>query len=117
MARTLLKMFIDDDFLLSRRSAPIFYTNGEPKTLSETASILIYPNPATETIKIVSKVKITSDALVEIQDQYGSVVKISKLAKDEKEISIDIKNIANGVYFVSLSDNNVTAKQKFIVAH
>ncbi len=117
MARTLLKMFIDDDLLSSRRSAPTFYTNGKAGNHSTLSNILVYPNPATESIKIVSKINLSGDALIEIQDQYGRILKVSKLSKDEKEISIDIKDLTSSVYFVSLSDNNVSAKQKFIVTH
>jgi hypothetical protein len=87
---------------------PIFSTGLDPvlsvPEIAEQPTILVYPNPANETINV----DIDSDSeLVIIYDSYGRVV------KQEIGKSIEIGNLTKGIYFVSIP--SVSSKtSKFI---
>jgi hypothetical protein len=87
---------------------PIFSTGLDPvlsiPEIAEQPTILVYPNPANETINV----DIDSDSeLVIIYDSFGRVV------KQEIGKSIEIGNLTKGIYFVSIP--SVSSKtSKFI---
>jgi hypothetical protein len=74
--------------------------------------IIIYPNPIQNSLQIVSKGQITR---VEITDVLGKEVIDYKLQIISKKIEIDISNLKEGVYFLSVKTNSGTSTQKIIV--
>lgn len=68
----------------------------------------IYPNPA-NTYLYVDYKNTTPQTILQISDVLGNVVKQQRLQKE-----IDIKDIANGVYFVKVTDGNKVKVAKFL---
>lgn len=68
----------------------------------------IYPNPA-NTYLYVDYKNTTPQTILQISDVLGNVVKQQRLQKE-----IDIKDIANGVYFVKVMDGNKVNVAKFL---
>jgi hypothetical protein len=74
--------------------------------IAETASISLYPNPASETINITCGEKINS---IEVVDLLGKVV------YQGKETTIDVSAFAKGNYFVRVQTDNGTITKKVVV--
>ncbi len=73
--------------------------------------ISTYPNPVTNELKIDnSEFRIKE---VEICDAFGKNVRHIEINSISSIISIDVSEIANGVYFIS--SNNSLVKQRFVV--
>ncbi|MFD2160877.1 T9SS type A sorting domain-containing protein [Paradesertivirga mongoliensis] len=103
---------------------------GNTNTLSDVFYIYgyqfaMYPNPASEEI-IVSKgnnntkdktVKYTSRKIdIMLLDDKGKVLKHKEMY-DESQVSLDVRNIANGIYFVHIKDGKKTVKKQIILQH
>jgi hypothetical protein len=73
------------------------------------SSISIYPNPATNELNIEA----TTTSKIEIMNLAGLV--IINIAAKEKNTTIDISTLAQGIYFVKLSSENGVAVKKFII--
>jgi hypothetical protein len=59
----------------------------------------LYPNPATEFINLVSNKVSTEESIVELYNSSGLIISTSKL---NYNIRLNIKNLANGVYFIKV---------------
>ena len=76
-------------------------------------NISIYPNPATDILKI----NLGNDALqADVQNIYIYDLKGSLISKTTKfESSLDIKNLSKGTYFVKIKfSNSVVTKNLFV---
>lgn len=70
--------------------------------LSEGKSFTIYPNPT----KNIINIKVNKEDLglpIKLFDNYGKVV-LSKII-DQADINLDLKNLADGIYFIRFEDN------------
>lgn len=72
----------------------------------------MYPNPTNNTITI-SPLTTESDALVEISNAVGQVVKAEKL--NNSTLIISVEDIETGIYFVSVKSKTGKAVSKLIV--
>lgn len=79
------------------------------KTLGS-RNILIYPNPASSSIRIEN----AADSDVTIFNELGSVVMTQE--KIDSYQTIEIPDLRNGVYFVRLSQDNSSVTQRIVVA-
>ncbi len=70
------------------------------------SDLTIYPNPANDILNIVG---LTDDSEIEIYDLSG---KVQKVVNAQNRVSIDISDLAAGVYFVKVnsSENSVVKK-------
>lgn len=92
-----------------------------PKTITEPRdngnSWVIYPNPATDVLKLTYKGSgdLKGVVNVQIQDVSGKVVIKFRSGSMYKTISIPISNLQRGTYFIQLSVlNEMMMNQKFI---
>lgn len=85
-------------------------TSIEEETKSELA-YMIYPNPASNYLTIASDIK-SEKVNVEITDVTNRSIKQTEVNFNNGDVSIDISDLINGVYFVRM--NNVI--KQFIVA-
>lgn len=76
------------------------------------SNILIYPNPATNTIKI-KDISNSSNAKIEVIDISGRIIKTLNSTLDS-ELSIDISELTSGNYMLRLQSENGTTVKKFI---
>ena len=72
-------------------------------------NILIYPNPASNVIKIEN----ARDADVTLFDDQGKIVLSQNKISDSQ--TIDIPGLRNGIYFIRLSKDNSSVTQQIVV--
>jgi ATP-dependent protease HslVU (ClpYQ) peptidase subunit len=75
--------------------------------------IILYPNPATETLKIEFNGMFMGKSTINIKDIIGKEIYSNIIQSND--IIIDISNYFKGIYFVSIFDGNKTLVKKFIV--
>lgn len=68
------------------------------------SEIKIYPNPVSEILNLTEKVE-----RIEITDQNGRFLKMQKNSK-----SIDVQNLASGIYYLKIINGQKTETKKFI---
>jgi Secretion system C-terminal sorting domain/YHYH protein len=85
----------------------------EEKFIAIEQNIKLYPNPATDILKI----NLGNDALIsDVQNIYIYDLKGSLISKTPKfESSLDIKNLSKGTYFVKIQFSNSVVTKKLIV--
>jgi len=77
------------------------------------ATFSIYPNPAGNELRVKSYE--LRDMSVEIYDVFGRLQKAeSRKQNAEGTMVVDISNLAAGIYFIKLIDENCSAVQRFI---
>ena len=79
-------------------------------------SIYVYPNPAKSMMFLKWK-NSNTNTTVEIIDMIGKVVYTEIIDNAINNISVDIADLKNGVYFVQLSTDNSIRTKKLIVQH
>jgi uncharacterized protein (TIGR03790 family) len=97
---------------------------GDPKTsiiidntvglskIENAADIEIYPNPSTDLVFIKSQVKIDS---YKLYDSYGNILINKKITTQTNQLSINLKEYVNGIYFIQLFKTDGYALNKRIV--
>lgn len=78
--------------------------------LIEVINISIYPNPATDILRISADQKAE---FINIMDVFGKIIKT--VQPNTESIEIDISDFAGGVYFVQIGINNQAVVKKLIV--
>jgi large repetitive protein len=92
-----ITLTVSDGSLSATQKFTITVTPASAINETTADTFTISPNPATDRIKIKAGVIITS---VQIIDITGKV--ISKQICDDNEVSIDVDNLSNGLYFVKV---------------
>jgi hypothetical protein len=102
-------------------SIAVFSLNCAAVSVNEatlTSAISIFPNPSDDHVTVNVTLNELANVLVNVCDLNGVVV-ASVTASQVKVLSetLDLTELANGVYFVKCSINGVSTVQKLIVAH
>lgn len=88
-------------------------------TLSNVSEV--YPNPATDKATIGFTLKDAANVNVTVSNSIGQVVKTQSLGKynanQQGGARIDVSNLSNGVYFVTVNANGQNVTKRLIVAH
>ncbi|MGP8214286.1 MAG: T9SS type A sorting domain-containing protein [Bacteroidia bacterium] len=77
------------------------------------ASILVYPNPATQTLNIKFNGIKAGLASISIVDVAGREI-CSELSIENGELSMNIGNLSSGIYFVKVTTNTSSQVVKFV---
>ena len=78
--------------------------------------LLLYPNPASETITVVFKTY--EEKTVRVFDQFGKMVYHKDLVDGIRSHQIETGKLASGVYFIQIeSTDNQLIREKFILSH
>ncbi len=77
-------------------------------------SMILYPNPVKELLNVNVAGKKGEQVLVEIKNITGQVIKSISVNANTK-ISIDVKDLSAGMYFVTATGSNIET-QRFIKA-
>lgn len=106
----------------------IVWTDGTVDTLEKVRGVgiaevtkqnelLLYPNPVKETLNVVFTSRSSQEAVINIIDLRGALVKSEKvnLRNNLNEISLNVSNLNAGIYFVQLSTNEGVVTKKLIV--
>ena len=75
----------------------------------------LYPNPAKETLNINVKFADATDVMYILTDVSGRVIKmVNSQNVNEETKSLDISNLAPGVYMLSAKTDKGTSTERFI---
>lgn len=80
-------------------------------------NLQIYPNPAFESVTIESKLSMEGVTLLSIMDLMGKTVYTEQInpAKDGLHHQINLNDVPNGVYFVTLQNESIRLTRKLII--
>jgi hypothetical protein len=73
----------------------------------------IYPNPASETLTITTPIELAYPAVATVFNALGQVVLTKQLNANQQQL--DVSNLPNGVYTISLQTSLVKVAQKILV--
>lgn len=82
---------------------------------ANTFGVSIYPNPASEEVKVSFNLNGAAAATVNVIDMTGKVVASQEAAAGSNAVSINTSNLSAGVYSVSFTANNTTVTKKLVV--
>ena len=83
-----------------------YFASEQMKELMEEAfSLNVYPNPATDLLNVEITPSDTGKMLLEVFDLSGKAV-INKTAANEPLMQLDIKNLAEGTYYLKITQLN-----------
>jgi hypothetical protein len=77
------------------------------------ASMSIFPNPATQKFELKFNSNITENTYVKVIDIAG--VSVKNIPLSTNQLIVDMSEFSNGVYFVFVQSNSFVAKQKLIL--
>jgi hypothetical protein len=78
-------------------------------------TLKIYPNPARETVNLLFTRTVNDPVDIRIQNTSGIVVNSLSLFPSGRIISINIKGLPAGIYFVTVTTNDFTTSGKLII--
>jgi hypothetical protein len=97
-----------------------FYT-GEPVSVTHTgkkgASMMVYPNPASDVIHIVVEGLSMTQGRIELQDMFGRTVR--RMAYAGANNTLSVSGLADGVYQVTYSseaERGIRIQQRVLIA-
>ncbi len=67
-----------------------------------------YPNPCSDFTTIVLNNRNINDLTIQIVDLFGRTVQTEKNTNNSNLVKIDVSNLANGIYYCRILDNNST---------
>jgi len=108
----------DDDNLITLDNVLVKGTRVDDASIEENNkfSFSAYPNPATDRINIGYQLDQSSTVIVKVLDNTGRVIKLVNLGTQSgnNSASIDVADLAAGIYTVSMETGNAKTSKKFI---
>ena len=94
-------------------STGMLLLNEEPEPEAEDAGISIYPNPARESVHITTQTGFITNIRMEAPD--GSVVHNFQTASRRREVSLNLKGLPAGIYFLRVQLDSGKSRVELIV--
>ena len=121
-ARALLSLFQEinyNDFELCDISEARSFIEKANKERAKNESILVYPNPASQTLNIqLTDSEIDKAIRIELKDLTGRVLKVTNINGKDSSVSIPINELPQGIYICTGFENNRQIfAEKFVVLH
>lgn len=88
------------------------------ETSTSVNELKIYPNPARRSCTITTSMKESGNMKIIVYNSQGQVVKIpynGYMSADEDDFEMDISDLSNGLYFISLSTDSFYTLQKLLI--
>ncbi len=108
----------DDDNLITIDNILVTGTFVDDASISENNAFTFsaYPNPAVDFINLGYQINGTSDVFVRVMDNTGRIIRIMDLTSQNgnNTVTVDVADLAAGVYTVSIETNNGKAVKKFV---
>ncbi len=82
---------------------------------SPESQIYIYPNPTQGQVELSFNGYVLNNATIEVINQLGQVVRTITVNEASSSISIDLSNLAQGVYNINVVSNNIVVTKKVTV--
>ncbi|MEZ4890332.1 MAG: T9SS type A sorting domain-containing protein [Crocinitomicaceae bacterium] len=82
------------------------------------SGVSVYPNPAADNAEVSFNLNAASDVTINVVDVNGKVVNsnvLKNLAVGANSTSLNVANLANGVYSVVIKSNDSTVTKKLVV--
>jgi PKD repeat protein len=83
---------------------------------SSIKSVVLYPNPVQNELFLELNTKQSANAIVEVKDVMGRLIKTQTLATQTgfNQVSIDVLDLESGMYFLSFTHNQQTKTMRFL---
>ena len=84
---------------------------------SDITEMRVFPNPASDNVRVAFEMKAATDVTVNVVNTVGQTVMTSShnAVTGRNVVSLNMSNLANGLYFVEVSSENGTSTQRLIV--
>ena len=83
----------------------------------DASSLLVYPNPAKESLKIEISSQNTEKIDVEITDLYGKIVQSETLIKENGVFDLIPNKLLNGYFTLTISSNHSVYQKKILISN
>ncbi|MBA3705911.1 MAG: fibronectin type III domain-containing protein [Bacteroidetes bacterium] len=93
----------------------ILVTNVNELSAVSTMAVFIYPNPFTGNPTLTMNTVVSGNYNIHVMDIIGRVVyssQVSLTATTEQNILLPLENVGNGMYFLSINNNNSVVRMK-----
>ena len=121
-------MVLDQGFdvsdTIAMRDSILNLLNSSSSNINENKQVLssltIYPNPTSDLINVTFNLHIAANVLIEMTDVKGKRIFTSVEENVEKGIikkEFNVSQIPNGIYFIKIEGEGITATEKVIVRH
>lgn len=77
----------------------------------EESDFMLFPNPASERLLMLSNAPMSGT--IQLQNALGQII-FSKEISETSQTEIDVKDLSQGVYFLSLKTDNTSVSRKFV---
>lgn len=108
----------DDDNLITVDNVLVTGTAVDDASIEENNAFTFsaYPNPTTDFINLGYQINGASDVFVRVMDNSGRIIRSMDLTAQggNNSVSLDVADMAAGVYTVSIETNNGKAVKKFV---
>jgi hypothetical protein len=84
-------------------------------TIVNASQFLVYPNPATENINVVNTLNSNKLVYIDVVNMLGQTVSTSEM-NNSSTITISLKGLVSGVYFLKFYNEDSTVIEKFVKA-
>lgn len=75
----------------------------------------VYPNPAVEAVTIALNAPLLEEATLEVYTVDGRLVLKKEVRSGSVEIDLDVRSIANGVYWIQLQSDGRRIREKIVI--
>ena len=79
------------------------------------SNALVYPNPTMDNLNIRLYETLYANSTLQVADVTGRIVKQQNVAANNFNISLDVKTLAAGRYFIKISNDKQIINQSFVV--
>ncbi|TKK71519.1 T9SS type A sorting domain-containing protein [Ilyomonas limi] len=88
------------------------------KTINIKSGVMVYPQPASgyTTIQFAGS-EWKGNATLSVISQMGQLLSVKQINTDSRQYRLDVSNLANGMYYIKISNNSITVTQKIVVQH
>lgn len=112
-----IKLYVSNDCGTDSFERQINVSTNSVKETANTQGVSIYPNPAQSELYIdIDKSTYTWNApTLKVRDMPGKTITCYTYQKSDGSFVIDTRNMANGVYLLTISDSGLSKSIRFVV--
>ena len=85
--------------------------------VSEVLALDLYPNPTAELATLSWESPANKEGIVTVYDRLGTVVLQKQIRSGQREVELQVNNLADGVYLVTMQAGKVTGTKKLTIRH